>query len=209
MEGSPFKLIRGIGTIPATFDEMLISMTCPTTENFNRSMRTVDEMFKDARSLHTIEGEGAHQDEFGNVLSRPALPYASLRWSSFNAPWPVWNRDFLFVQYVDVVEHEGDRHAVCLSFSVNRPDVPDLSESHKFIRATILETGYVARERKGVSGLELTYAVRVDAAGIIPGEFSIVMGVAGVRLDGAGRVWAVGVVAQPCSPDEAVGGTSE
>jgi hypothetical protein len=146
----------------------MVNMTCPTTENFNRSMRTVDEMFNCGRSLQTIAGRGAQQDEFGNVLSRPELPYASLRWSSFNAPWPLWGRDFVFVQYVDEVVHEGDRIAITLSFSVEKADAPKLEDSHKFVRASILETGYIARERKGVPGLELTYCVRVDTAGVIP-----------------------------------------
>lgn len=169
--GSPFKLIKGRADVPCTYDEMMVSMTCPTTENFNRSMRTVDEMFVCGRSLHTIAGRGAQQDEFGNVLSTAVLPYASLRWSSFATPWPLWHRDFVFVQYVDVLEVDGERVAVCLSFSVDRPDAPALTDSHKLVRAFILETGYVARERRGKTGeLDLTYAVRVDAAGVIPGE---------------------------------------
>jgi hypothetical protein len=132
-------------------------------------MRTVDEMYKDGRVVADIAGAGAHQDEFGNITSDPVLPHASLRWSSFNTQWPVWNRDFLFVQYVDRGEFEGRRYGVVLSLSVERRDVPNLEASHSFVRGSVLGSGYVALENPDGS-LQITYLVRVDAAGAIPGK---------------------------------------
>ena len=42
---------------------------------------------------------------------------------------------------MDTLVHEGDRHAVCVSFSVERDDAPKLEASHKFVRGIIFETG--------------------------------------------------------------------
>lgn len=153
---------------------MVVNMTCGTSHSFTRGMRLTDEMILEARVFAVVAGAGSTQDEFGNLLHPATLPYLGLVWSSFQTPWPMSPRDFLFAQYTDIVVHEGDRHAVCLSFSVERPDVPSLESAPSlgFVRGRILATGYVARERASNPGmLDLTYTVSVDAGGVLPGAF--------------------------------------
>ncbi len=77
--GSPFRLVRGRCFVKTTAEELLATMTTPTDENYNRCLRTIDEVFNCGRMLGTIRGEGCPQDEFGNIVRAPVLPHMCLK----------------------------------------------------------------------------------------------------------------------------------
>ena len=83
-----------------------------------------------------------------SVLERDGLQLCTLKWCVFKTPPVVWNRDFVFLDYVDpnVTDTTGHRCAVAAVVSVPRPEVPEFAPSVKCTRGQILCSGYVTRQ---------------------------------------------------------------
>ena len=97
------------------------------------------------------------------------MPFCCVRWTGFAVPWPLWDRDFLYVEYGDRIKR-GDRTVFCsVCRSVELESCPKLEQSpYKFVRARLDPSGYVWRDLPDGSGVDLAYVVQVDACGNVP-----------------------------------------
>lgn len=76
------------------------------------------------------------------------LPWCCLRWSVFETPWPLDDRDCTALEYADVFTTAEQGRVYCTaSTSVELAACPELTKSPtKFVRLQVYPSGYVWRD---------------------------------------------------------------
>ena len=62
--------------------------------------------------LFVVQGKPTRRDGVFNMIGEPELPFLAIRWFLYDAPWPVWKRDLVALEYN--VMHEVGRLQVPL-----------------------------------------------------------------------------------------------
>lgn len=165
-EGTPLLTIRGSKVMPkGTTVQMVTRSQCEmNTAGFCNTMKAIDAMFIDGHVGENLEGRPTMLDAAGNVRAEPVLPWTGVRWSAFRAPRPVWDRDFVYTEHVGTTD-DGRVFSDCNSFV--KEDMPDMQAMHAYVRAEIIDTGYVWGPNED-GDIEVTYVVLVNPKGMIP-----------------------------------------
>jgi len=93
------------------------------------------------RPLH--QGVPGKRDGAFNLKAPPTMPFCALRWLMYDAPWPVWKRDLVVLEYNAMV---GDNTFVAASCSVDVPECPSLEPAEIAVRAKLNPSGYMWRQ---------------------------------------------------------------
>lgn len=103
--------------------EMMALQAAGATDRFIDLMTCTDELFVDGRTLLALEGAPPATNECGTQIAPPELPWVCVRWAAFSAPFPVWYRDFV---YIEANLRVGDEWWVSCGASVQHPSFPSL-----------------------------------------------------------------------------------
>ncbi|GMH61304.1 hypothetical protein TL16_g03226 [Triparma laevis f. inornata] len=180
-EGNPVVMIRGQTIIPnySVADALSSQKSINTSARLRNGLHANDPMNIDSSVLHVLQkGESLTDD----------TPLAQIVWAVFQAPGPIWARDFCWLQYVDTAKDSKGREAmVCSCQSIDDfEQCHNLQSSHKFVRGNICTTGYIYTETDIPGEIMITYVVQVDPKGSIP-KFVVNLVAAG-QGENAGRV---------------------
>ena len=97
----------------------------------------IDPMFKEGEVLH----------HFAPGYAPPALPFLSVKWMAFSMPFPLWARDFVLLEYNDVVlDSTGVPCALVVCKSLPCRLRPPSDPSKALVRAELLRCSYVFRQ---------------------------------------------------------------
>ncbi|KAF0688463.1 Aste57867_19928 [Aphanomyces stellatus] len=108
--------------------------------------------------LHTIEAP----------TSLSPFHYTGLRWSHIKSPMRMLlrDRDFCTVEYLDeYIDENGKRGFAMCSHSVSHSSCPALTLSNNYVRASVLNSGYVFTETDSPSVLRVTIYFDYGAPG--------------------------------------------
>ncbi|GMH69825.1 hypothetical protein TrST_g4699 [Triparma strigata] len=181
MEGNPVVMIRGQTIIPgySVADALSSQKSINTSARLRNGLHANDPMNIDSSILHVLQKGDEPTDD---------TPLAQIVWAAFQAPGPIWARDFCWLQYVDTAKDSKGRDAmVCACQSIDDfEQCHNLQSSHKFVRGNICTTGYIYTETDVPGEIMITYVVQVDPRGSIP-KFVVNLVAAG-QGENAGRV---------------------
>lgn len=189
-------IVKGECIVPASVYELREFISGHSTLEFNTMMHESDVMFMDGRVMRRYEGRGSEFDATGiNIPARLAsvLPCRHDVWSVFRLPFPLWARDFVFMEaihrvFVDAAgawrlaaagtePGPSEREFVLtISNSCVREDCGDLEKSNSFVRGLVALAGYVVTAAPDSTAAApksiLTYVNLADAKGSIPGTMA-------------------------------------
>ncbi len=134
--GSGIYYIKGVGDLP--FPAQTI---CDLTSDQGRKQQW-DSMFKEGRTVHTFSD------------------HSRLIYEQFSAPWPVSNRDFLLINYVQ----QTAELVISVNFSVEHTSVPPV---RGVVRAHTEVGGFIYR-KLGERATRVTFVLCMDPRGAIP-----------------------------------------
>eukprot|EP00696_Hemimastix_kukwesjijk_P008744 gnl/Hemi2/21048_TR6989_c0_g1_i1.p1 gnl/Hemi2/21048_TR6989_c0_g1~~gnl/Hemi2/21048_TR6989_c0_g1_i1.p1 ORF type:complete len:227 (+),score=51.33 gnl/Hemi2/21048_TR6989_c0_g1_i1:88-768(+) len=153
MTDSPLQLIRGDGVVHATMQEMSDFFM-----DFG-NMGVMDKMFLPEKARGMIQTFDARTHVYH---------------AAFKLPFPMTDRDFVWLAYDDVVDQTGnptptgntvDKIGVSIGWSIEHPSVP---ENSSFIRGSINVSGYIWTPGVEAGTCNLSYIVQCDPHGWIP-----------------------------------------
>jgi START domain len=127
------------------------------------SIQEVDALKKfdeDLLALRLIESFGNGADELGYGAIQVTL-------RSYNAPFPVTNREFVTARTTRKIQPEGGGGTLWLAVgrSINRDDVP---ETPGFVRGKVVISGFVIEQLDDGASFRLTRFALIDPCGAIP-----------------------------------------
>lgn len=163
-EAGELFLIRGRTTFPGRISMLDAWRAADTSGHYCTIMSFIDPEFVCGRTVAHITGKATKRDGGFNVTEPSETPFLAIRWSMFDAPWPLWKRDMVHLEYNAALDDGTFVQATC---SVDLPECPSLEPNEIAVRAELGPSGYVWRNLDD-GMVELVYCVELDAKGSVP-----------------------------------------
>lgn len=149
-----------VGSTDAPVADIMELFLVSSTESLLKNVRIMYRNVKEAKILSVVK------------RSTPFTPFHSayIRYTSFDTPMLMSDRDFCLCVCTNLIEHEdGSTVGYCLWESVDLPECPDRSATDKIIRSRMWRSGYVMKNSGKPNALtKVRYIIGVEIGGFVP-----------------------------------------